>query len=90
MSNIDDQRHLIEREIAEIDNRIAEMQAEGRDNADEAIQNLLDTRAKLRAEMEIVGDAPPIDRTDREDPVTGRDLAEQTQEEAVVHGLRRR
>lgn len=89
MSEFYDERRIVDRQIADIDNQIAQLQAEGRDNRDNAIRHLLEHREKLLQERETFYAIAPIDRMDREDPVTGRDLRTQTQEEAVVQGLRR-
>ena len=89
MSSIEDQREILSRHIADIDNQIAELQAEGRDNGDRGIRSLEKTRRELKEQREILYDTAPVFREDRGDPVTGRDLQEQTQEEAVVQGFRR-
>lgn len=89
MPDLHDQADVIDREIAEIDNRIAEMQTEGRDNKDEAISELREKRKELERQREDFLATAPVDRTDREDPVTGRDLQDQTQKDAVIQGLRR-
>lgn len=89
MSEFYDERRIVDRQIADIDNQISQLQAEGRDNGDSAIRHLLEHREKLLQERETFYGTAPVERQDRDDPFAGHDRRAEPREEAGVQTLRR-
>lgn len=76
-------------ELRRIEAEIRELRSQGYTDDHARMEKLIARRSELAASAGSSDTDEPVRREDREDPVTGRDLEDRTQQDAVESGLRR-